>query len=126
VIQSVEKSGRQRTTVEVLSEEWIKKNTIVSSCQLLRKKQNMFIWVPVGDARPDLYPYDYDKTLPPIAFPQEDRNTCVTSSFASCLHYGFTSGKLIPTDTNAHFFKNPTKFPAHMSNLVVILLYLLT
>jgi uncharacterized protein VirK/YbjX len=61
VIQSVEKSGRQRTSVEVLSEEWIKKNTIESFRQLLRKKQNMFIWAPVGDARPDSYPYDYEK-----------------------------------------------------------------
>jgi hypothetical protein len=30
VIQTVDKSGRQRTTVEVLSEEWIEKITIES------------------------------------------------------------------------------------------------
>jgi hypothetical protein len=74
----------------------------------------MFIWVPVGDARPDSYPYEYDETLPPIAFPQEDRNTCVTSSCASCFQYGFTSGKLIPAESNAHLFTTFTEFPAHI------------
>jgi hypothetical protein len=80
----------------------------------IKKNQNMFIWVPVGDACPDSSPYKYDETLPLIAFPQEDRNTCVTSSFASCLQYGFTSGKLIPAETNAHLFTNSTEFPAHI------------
>jgi hypothetical protein len=74
----------------------------------------MFIWVPVGDANPDSYTYKYVKMLPSIAFPQEDRTTCVTSSFASCLHYGLTSGKLIPTQTNVNLFKNPTEFSAHI------------
>jgi hypothetical protein len=114
VIQSVKKSGRQRTSVELLTDKWIQENTEESFCKLLRKMHNMFIWVPVGDAHPDLYPHEYDKTLPPITFPQDDCNPGVISPFAICLHYGFTSEKLIPTDTNAHLFKNCTEFPAHI------------
>jgi hypothetical protein len=57
VIQSVEKSGRQRTSVELLTDKWIQENTEESFHKLLRKKHNMFIWVPVGDACPDLYPH---------------------------------------------------------------------
>jgi hypothetical protein len=52
VIQSVDKSGRHRGVEVVLTEEWILK-TMESFCKLFRKKQNMFIWVHVGDARLD-------------------------------------------------------------------------
>jgi hypothetical protein len=124
VINSVERSGRQRTSVELLTEEWIQKDTDESFRKILTKK--LSIWVPVGEARPDSYPYEYDKKLPPIAFPQDNRNTCVTSSFASCLYYGITSGKLIPSATNAHLFKNPPNFLLILSSLVMIILYLLT
>jgi hypothetical protein len=62
------------------------RNTTETFSELLHANQNVFIWVPVGAPRPDSYPYNYDKKLPSIAFPQKDRNTCVTSSFASCLH----------------------------------------
>jgi aminoglycoside N3'-acetyltransferase len=52
--------------------------------------------------------------LPLIAVPQEDRNTCVTSTFASGLRYMLTSGCVFNSQTNVHLIENLTKFPAHI------------
>jgi hypothetical protein len=82
LIESVDVNGRQKTNTEVLTKEWIARNTTKAFRELLHAKQNVFIWVPVGARRPDSYPYNYDEEVPSISFPQEDRNTCVTSTFA--------------------------------------------
>jgi hypothetical protein len=86
LIEAVDIDGCQRTSIELLSKYWMKNNTDEPFRELLHAKQNVFIWVLVGAPYPDSYPHEYDKTLPFIAFPQEDCNTCVTSSFASGLH----------------------------------------
>jgi hypothetical protein len=85
LIEAVDNDGRQRTSIEILIKDWIARNMTKAFQELLHANENVFIWVPVGAPCPDSYPYNYDKKLPSIAFPQEDRNTCVTSSFASCL-----------------------------------------
>jgi hypothetical protein len=71
----------------------------------------VFIWVPVGAPHPNSYPYIYDKKLPSIASPQEDRNTCVTSSFASCLHSKLISDSDLQSK---NWLKSLIKFPAHI------------
>jgi hypothetical protein len=85
LIGAVDTDGYQNTFTDVLSKEWIARNTTGAFRELLHAKQNVFIWVPVGAPCPVSYPYEYDNKLPSIAFPQEDRNACATSSFASCL-----------------------------------------
>jgi hypothetical protein len=42
VIQSVDKSGRQRTTVEVLSEEWLENNMIESFVNYYEKAEYVY------------------------------------------------------------------------------------
>jgi hypothetical protein len=91
VLESVSRDGRVRHTHEVLSNEWVEENITDSFASILKKKQNKFLWVPVGDARPNSYPYEYDQSLPTISFKQETRPTCVTSSFASFFAYYLTT-----------------------------------
>jgi len=111
LIEAVDRDGRQRTINEVLTKDWIARNTTKEFRELLKAKQNVFIWVPVGAPRPNSYPYNYDKKLPKIAFPQENRDTCVTSSFASCL-----DAKLI-SDSNfqsRNCFRSLINFPVQI------------
>jgi hypothetical protein len=51
------------------------------------------------------------KKLPSIAFPQEDCNTCVTSSFASCLHSKLISDSDLQSK---NLFRSLVNFPAHI------------
>jgi hypothetical protein len=111
LIDAVDADGRQNTYTDVLSKEWIARNTTEAFRELLHAKQNVFIWVPVGAPRPNSYPYEYDKKLPSIAFPQEDRNTCVTSSFSSCLHSMLISDSDFQS---RNLLKSLINFPAYM------------
>jgi hypothetical protein len=123
LIYAVDSDGCQRTSIEFLSEEWISANTDEPFRELLHAKQNVFIWVPVGAPSPDSHPYYYDKKITSIALQQDDRNTCATSSFASCLYYMLTSGCVFNSQTNVHLIKNLTELPAHIDqNMVVIIL----
>jgi hypothetical protein len=111
LIDAVDADGHQNTYTDVLSKEWIARNTTEAFRELLHAKQNVFIRVPVGTPHPNSYPYIYDKKLPSIAFPQEDRNTCVTSSFASCLH----SKLIYDSDLQSkNLLKSLINFPAHI------------
>jgi hypothetical protein len=111
LIEAVDLDGCQRTSNEVLTKDWIARNTTNAFRDLLHAKQNVFIWVPGGAPRPNSYPYIYHKKLPSIAFPQEDHNTCVTSSFASCLH-----SKLISDSDfqSQYLFRSLINFPAQI------------
>jgi hypothetical protein len=111
LIKAVDDDGRQKTYTEVLTKDWIARNTTGAFREVLHAKQNVFIWVPVGAPRPDLNPYNYDKKLPSIAFPQEDRNTCVTSSFASCLYCKLISDADFQS---RNLIKSLINFPAHI------------
>jgi hypothetical protein len=64
LIDAVDLDGRQRTSNEVLTKEWIARNTTQAIRELLHAKQNVFIWVPVGAPHLNSYPYIYDKKLP--------------------------------------------------------------
>ena len=77
-----------RTTVtEGLDDVWVEENFSQAFLNTLQEQSDKYLWIPVGTARPNcVYPYDYNLDYPQIKFPQEDRETCVTSSFASCLY----------------------------------------
>jgi hypothetical protein len=112
LIEAVDADGRQKTYTEVLTQDWIARNTTEAFHELLHAKQNVFIWVPVGAPHPDSYSYNYDKKLPSIDFPQEDHNTsCITSSFASCLYCKLISDSDFQSQ---NLFKSLINFPAHI------------
>jgi hypothetical protein len=111
LIKAADVDGRQKTYTEVLSKDWIARNTTEAFRELLHAKQNVFIWVPVGAPRPDSYPYNYDEELLLIVFPQEDRNTCETSSFASCLYCKLISDSDFQSQ---NWIKSLINFPAHI------------
>jgi hypothetical protein len=64
LIEAVYRDGRQKTSNEVLTKDWIARNTTKSFQELLHANQNVFIWVPVGAPHPNSYPYIYGKKLP--------------------------------------------------------------
>ena len=81
-------NGKRQTATEVLKEEWVRANFSGAFLNTLKARSDKYLWIPVGTARPNsIYPYKYNLDYPKIVFQQEDRETCVTSSFASCLHY---------------------------------------
>jgi hypothetical protein len=80
--------GRRVCKITTLDKKWVAANFRPNFLISLQENTDKYLWIPVGTARPDcVYPYEYNKDYPRIMFRQEDRETCVTSSFASCLHY---------------------------------------
>jgi hypothetical protein len=80
--------GKRYVYTEMLNEDWLLENFSEGFLTKLQEKTDKYLWIPVGTARPDcVYPFEYNMEYPQIVFPQGDRETCVTSSFASCLHY---------------------------------------
>jgi hypothetical protein len=109
-IESVH-NGVRRYTNEVLSNEWVQANIEASFLELLKKRSesSKFIWVPVGKANPGRpFPYNYDKTLPLIQYPQGKLDTCASSSFASCLFsLGFCDAASWIENFGREYISNP-------------------
>jgi hypothetical protein len=68
LFEAVDLDGRQMTSIEVLTRDWIARNTTKAFRELLHTKQNVFIWVPVGALHPDSYPTNTTKSCLQLLF----------------------------------------------------------
>jgi hypothetical protein len=88
VVDSVD-NGVRRYSTEPVPADWVTENMDAAFVKTMKARADdtKFLWIPVGKARPGLvYPYRYNKKNPPIKFQQGKRDTCASSSFASCLN----------------------------------------
>ncbi|NJO64331.1 MAG: hypothetical protein HC836_41045 [Richelia sp. RM2_1_2] len=88
IVNSV-RSGRREYEREVpLDDDWVTANITESFIQAIKRraKKNKYLWIPAGNSNKKPYPFEYNKQNPKIKFQQGDRQTCASSSLASCLH----------------------------------------
>jgi hypothetical protein len=72
-----------------MPDAWVNTNIDRNFINFLKEnaKAQKFCWIPAGDSKPEkMDAIKYDSKLPIIQFNQGDRNTCATSSLASCLY----------------------------------------
>jgi hypothetical protein len=106
-------NGIRQYREEVLTHEWVKNNISKEFQQVLRARGSStgFLFIPAGNANTDKpYPYQYNESYPTIKFQQGERNTCATSSFASCLHHlGFESTAKWVEDFGKNFVEDSSQ-----------------
>jgi hypothetical protein len=88
VIECVD-NGKRKYSSETLTAEWVEDNLSPDFQKLLKEKAHCkkFLWIPVGSSSDKVYPYKYNYKFPKIVYRQGKSDTCVSSSFASCLHH---------------------------------------
>jgi hypothetical protein len=111
VVDSVT-NGKRKYSTECLPPEWVEDNLSKDFQEFLKSKSESqkYIWIPVGAADPNkVYPYEYNVNLPRIAFPQGEMDTCITSSFASCLiHLGYEDTAKWVEEFGKDYVKDPS------------------
>jgi hypothetical protein len=80
-----------------------------------------FLFIPTGNANTERpYPYEYNLAYPKIKYQQGERNTCATSSIASCLHHlGFKDTAVWIEDFGKSFVADQTKDQHKIMNAMI-------
>jgi hypothetical protein len=104
-------NGRRIYSDEPLPDEWVKANIDKGflNVLMLNAQSTKFLWIPVGNARPNQkYPYKYNPSYPQIHFQQGKLHTCASSSFASCLYFlGLEETATLVNEFGKEYIKNP-------------------
>ena len=74
-----------------LKKEWVEDNFTEAFISQVKTRgeqhASRYLWVPCGSAKKREFPWPYNTTFPKIKYQQGKRDTCVSSSLASCMHY---------------------------------------
>ena len=118
---------QKKTATTTLTTDWVKDNfskEFIASIQAIANKKKRFLYVPPGKARPSKKCKTEEQTnldcASPIAYPQENRPTCVTSSLASCMRQlGYLVFARLIENYGREFIKDHTKNQSKSVNYLV-------